>query len=114
MTSQTKTSLSGQHLSNEVLDRQTVVDLLRDCEETIRTFDVRSLFLFGSVARNEASPASDLDFLVEFEGSATLDGYMGLKHFLENTFGCSVDLVTRKTLKPVISQAVLEDAIRVA
>ena len=87
---------------------------MRDHVGTIRAFKVRSMSLFGSVARDEATPDSDLDFLVEFEGAATLDGYMDLKYFLEDLFGCSVDLVTRKTLKPIISQSVLAEAIRVA
>lgn len=100
--------------SIKVLDRQTVIACLSDHLDVIRTFNVRSMSLFGSVARNEATPNSDLDFLVEFEGAATLDGYMDLKYFLEDLFGCSVDLITRKTLKPIISQTVLEEAIRVA
>ena len=103
-----------QALSKRVLDRQTVIISLSDRLEVIRTFNVRSMSLFGSVARNEATPDSDLDFLVEFEGAATLDGYMDLKYFLEDLFECSVDLVTRKTLKPTISKRVLEEAIRVA
>lgn len=105
---------SVKHLSSTSLNRQIVVSRLRDCEEVIRAFSVRSLSLFGSVARNEATSASDLDFLVEFEGAATLDSYMDLKYFLEDLFERSVDLVTRKTLKPAISQTVLEEAIRVA
>jgi len=47
-------------------------------------FGVRDLAVFGSVARGDASNASDLDVLVDFVGSATFDGYMGLKLFLED------------------------------
>ena len=63
-------------------------------------FGVRDLSVFGSVARDEATAASDIDLLVDFEGPATFDGFMGLKLFLEDTLGVKVDLVTRAALKP--------------
>ena len=47
-------------------------------EEITRQFGVRSLALFGSVARDEARPDSDVDVLVEFEGPTTFDAHMGL------------------------------------
>lgn len=93
--------------------RQIVLSRLRDRLDTIRSFGVQSLALFGSVARDEASETSDLDFLVEFEGTATFDRYMDLKFFLEDLFGKPVDLVTKRSLKPQISQVVLEEAIDV-
>lgn len=114
MVSKVDPLVSEKILSDKALDRQTVIDCLSKHREAVLAFNVRSMSLFGSVARNEATPHSDLDFLVEFEGIATLDGYMDLKYFLEDIFGCSVDLITRRTLKPIISQAVLEEAIRVA
>ena len=55
--------------------RQTVLNLLHDRLDTIHSFGVQSLALFGSVARDEATDLSDLDFLVEFEGMATFDRY---------------------------------------
>ena len=47
-------------------------------EELTKQFGVRSLALFGSVARDEARPDSDVDVLVEFEGPTTFDAHMGL------------------------------------
>ena len=93
--------------------RQTVLNRLRDRLDTLHSFGVRSLALFGSVARDEATETSDLDFLVEFEGAATFDRYMDLKFFLEDLFGKPVDLVTKRSLKPQIQQAVLQEAIDV-
>lgn len=98
-------------MSHQATDRQTVLSLLQDCRETIRSFGVSSLALFGSVARDEATEASDLDFLVEFEGVATFDRYMDLKFFLEDLFGKPVDLVTKRSLKPQIAKSVLAEAI---
>jgi uncharacterized protein len=93
--------------------RQLVLDSLSDRIETIHSFGVISLALFGSVARDEATETSDLDFLVEFEGSATFDRYMNLKFFLEDLFDKPVDLVTKKSLKPQITETVLAEAINV-
>ncbi len=77
-------------------------------------FGVRDLSVFGSVARDEASDQSDLDVLVDFVGTATFDGYMGLKLFLEDSLGVKVDLVTRAALKPRLRARVEAEARRVA
>lgn len=93
---------------------QMVLNCLQEHLDTIHSFGVRSLALFGSVAREEATENSDLDFLVEFEGTATFDRYMQLKFFLEDLFDKPVDLVTKRSLKPQISQAILNEAIYVS
>jgi uncharacterized protein len=77
-------------------------------------FGVRELAVFGSVARGDASDASDIDVLVDFVGSATFDGYMGLKVFLEDNLGVKVDLVTRSALKPRLRARIEAEARRVA
>jgi predicted nucleotidyltransferase len=100
-------------MSSQAVYRQTVLAQLRDRLDTIRGFGVQSLALFGSVARDEATEASDLDFLVEFEGAATFDRYMNLKFFLEDLFDKPIDLVTKRSLKPQIAASVLEEAINV-
>jgi predicted nucleotidyltransferase len=87
---------------------------LRQRGDVLRGFGVRSLAVFGSVARDEATASSDLDFLVEFEGAATFDQYMDLKFFLEDLFETPIDLVITHTLKPQIRQTVLAEAIHVA
>lgn len=69
-------------------------------EELTKKFGVRSLALFGSVARDEARSDSDVDVLVEFEGPTTFDAHVGLLMFLEDLLGCRVDVVTAKGLKP--------------
>lgn len=79
----------------------------------LRAFGVVQLSVFGSAARNEATQASDIDFLVDLEPK-TFRNYMGLKLFLEDLFGCPVDLVTREGLKPLLRQEILSEARRVA
>src|SRR5437870_9292950 len=77
-------------------------------------FGVKRLALFGSVARDEARPDSDVDVLVEFDGPATLDRYMGLKFHLEDALGARVDLVTGSGLKSRARPFVEREAIDVA
>jgi len=77
-------------------------------------FAVRELSVFGSVARGEATEASDLDVLVDFAGPATFDRFMGLKLFLEDSLGVRIDLVTRAALKPRLRSRIEAEARRVA
>ena len=79
--------------------RDRVVRLLAEHRQDLSQFG-KSLALFGSVVRGEDRPGSDVDMLVEFEGAATFDRYMGLRFFLQDLLGAPVDLVTRKALKP--------------
>ena len=90
---------------------QRIVDAHR---RDLEGLGVHSLAVFGSVARGEATPESDVDFLVEFTGSATLARYMDLKLLLEKLFKRRVDLVTRKALRSRLQPIVEKDAIRVA
>ena len=71
---------------------------------------MRSLSLFGSSARGEDTPESDLDFVVEFE-KKSFDAYMDLKLFLKELFARPVDLVLADGIKPRLRAAILRDAI---
>jgi len=96
------------------LNKNEILETLRAHRDELRKrFGVKSLAVFGSVARGEARPDSDVDILVEFEGRATFDRYMGLKFFLEDLLGRRVDLVTRKALKPRMRPYVEREAIYV-
>ncbi|MBN1652190.1 MAG: nucleotidyltransferase family protein [Deltaproteobacteria bacterium] len=96
------------------MTRQEVIDILSLHREAIARFRVRSIGLFGSVARDDSLPRSDVDILVEFEGPATFDVYMDLKFFLEDLLKTRVDLVTRRALKSYAKASVDKDYIRVA
>ncbi|MEM8721819.1 MAG: nucleotidyltransferase family protein [Cyanobacteria bacterium P01_G01_bin.39] len=98
-------------MTSQGLNSDDVLNTLSQNRQTIQNFGVCSLALFGSVAVDRATADSDLDFLVEFEGATTFDGYMDLKFFLEDLFNVPVDLVTKRSLKPEISQKVLQEAI---
>ncbi len=95
--------------------REEVLSLLKAHRADIQQrFAVRHLAIFGSTARDDARDDSDVDVLVEFEGPASLDGYMGLKSFLEDILLCPVDLITNTGLKPRARPNVEKDLIHVA
>lgn len=101
-------------MTSKQLNSDDILKILAQNRQAIQNFGVRYLALFGSFAIDCATAESDLDFLVEFEGETTFDGYMNLKFFLEDLFEVSVDLVTKRSLKKEISQKVLQEAIYVA
>ena len=87
-----------------------MLDLLARNRDRIRSYGVRSLALFGSAARSEATAASDVDLLVEFDNK-TFDNYMDLKFFLEDLLGRPVDLVLRDAVKPRLREPILAEAV---
>lgn len=83
--------------------------LIRNREVMIR-FGVKRIGLFGSFGRNEQTPESDLDLLVEFEpGKKNYDNYIDLAYFIEDTTNRKVDLLTRESLSPYLGSAILEE-----
>ena len=95
------------------MSKDKVLKLIRSHKKKLDSFNVKSLALFGSAARDESSALSDVDILVEFQDKATFDQYMKLKFFLEDALDCPVDLVTRKALKPRIRDSVEREALHV-
>ena len=94
--------------------RTDALAALKAHQEDLKRFGVRSLRLFGSVARDEAGEGSDVDLLVGFADSPTFSRYMKLRFFLEDLLGTTVDLVTETGLRERVQPYVEEDAIRVA
>jgi predicted nucleotidyltransferase len=82
--------------------------------QAARRHCVASLFVFGSMARGEARPDSDVDILVEFARPTGLFAFVRLKRDLEAVLGRPVDLVTREALKPQLLEAVLKESLRAA
>ncbi len=70
----------------------------------------RNVRLFGSVARNEAGPDSDVDFLVDLEPGRSLLDLGGLLMDLQELMGCKVDVVTETGLRPRLRPRVLREA----
>lgn len=96
------------------MQREEVLGILLQHQPALKDFGVKSLAIFGSVARDEARPDSDVDILVEFEGLVTFDRYMDVKFYLEDHLGTRVDLVSRRSLKHIIRDKVEKEEIYVA
>ena len=96
------------------MNRLRTLELLAHSKPTLaERFRVSRLALFGSVARDTARADSDIDILVGFDGPATSDRYFGVQFFLEDLFGCSVDLVTEKALRRELRPYIEREAIDV-
>ncbi len=95
------------------MTREQTLKLLAEHKEEIRSFRVKRLALFGSVARDEAGPESDVDVLVDFETPVTFGLYMGLRIYLEDLLARRVDLVTRRGLRPRARAYVERDSVDV-
>jgi predicted nucleotidyltransferase len=92
--------------------RAEAIEILRSQRTVLaERYGARSLALFGSVARDEARPDSDVDILVEFERPVGLFGLFELQDYLEALLGCKVDLGTNDSLKPRLRQRVLEERV---
>jgi hypothetical protein len=89
-------------------------NLIRDKGKEIlrvsRQHGARSVRIFGSTARGEASVTSDLDILVDMETKSTLLDIVAIKQDLEDLLGCRVDVVTESALSPYIRKDVLKEA----
>ena len=83
-------------------------------QELRERFGVKSLRLFGSVARDEASEKSDVDVLVDFDETPSLFGFLRLRGYLRDLLGAKVDLVTESGLKERARPYVEKDAVNVA
>jgi len=97
------------------MNKKEVLQILREQYQDLSArFGVDSLTLFGSVARGEAGPGSDIDLLVEFSHPIGLFKFIELKQRLESILGCKVDLATPRSLKPYMKDKVLQEAVRVS
>jgi hypothetical protein len=97
------------------MKRDQVIRILAGySSELYENYAVKSLALFGSVARDEARQDSDVDLLVEFSRPVGLFQFIGLQQYLETLLGCRVDLGTPASLKPTLRESILQEAIHVA
>jgi len=95
------------------MDRDEVLKILITHQKALKTLGVSSLDLFGSVARDEARPDSDVDCLVEFREKGGLFQLLRVQHYLEDVLGCPVDLGTQEALREHLRVPVLKEAIHV-
>lgn len=97
-----------------LMDRQQILLLLKSRKRTLKKYGVRSLSVFGSVARNRIRKHSDVDLLVEFNRPVGLFEFARLEIYLEKVLGREVDLVTPQALRKELRETILREAIRAA
>ena len=96
------------------MKRAAALEILTKSKPThAQRFGVTRLALFGSTARDVARMESDIDILVAFDGPATSARYFGVQFFLEDLFGCPIDLVTEKALRAELRPFIENEAVHV-
>jgi uncharacterized protein len=111
-TAQSETIRSKRVIDGPMSERDEILAVLRAALPDLRQrWPIRSLALFGSVARGDASAASDIDILVEFERPLGLSAFIALEASLAGLTGRRVDLVSRAALKPRIGRRILGEAV---
>jgi uncharacterized protein len=95
------------------MDKRDAIEVLRRHEPYLRERGIIHAALFGSVARDEARPDSDIDIMIEFAPDASLDifAYVELKDFIESLFPGPVDVVNKAALKPYVRPPAVADSI---
>ena len=91
-------------------NRAQLLQILQGNAASIQAFGVLKLGVFGSFARDTATPQSDVDLFVEFSAAKkTMKNLLGLSRFLEALLDRKVELVTPGSLKPYIGKYILEE-----
>lgn len=99
------------------MTRAEILDTLRAHQDDLRRrFGVVSVGVFGSAARDELRPDSDVDVLVEFDPDSHIGifGFVRLQRHLESLLGRTVDLATPEALKKHIRDQILRELVRAA
>ena len=98
-----------------VADLQGVLETLKAHEAELRQFGVRHVAVFGSVARGQARPESDIDVLVDLDPELPISvfEYARLKLYIGNVLGGASDVVNRRKLKPLVRDNILREAVNI-
>ena len=92
-----------------VQSKEQILELLQENQERIQALGVQRIGLFGSFVRDESTPASDVDLLVEFQpGQKSFDHFIELSFLLEDLLQRTVELVTPEALSPHLGPRILE------
>jgi hypothetical protein len=92
-----------------VLHKDGILRTLSANKQQLALYGVNRIGLFGSYVRNEETPNSDIDLLVDIQkDKKTFNNFLSLNYFLEDLFGKKVELVTTQSLSPYIGPHILK------
>lgn len=98
--------------TDKVYSIEEIKNTLKNEETFLRQkYSVNKFLLFGSYAKGEQTPDSDIDLLVEFQETIDMFEMVDLQDYLQNLFGKKVDLGTPKGLKSFIKNTIINEAI---
>ena len=97
------------------MKRETILTQLRSHRDFLRSeFGVQSLALFGSLARDESRPDSDVDILIDFDRPVSYFDLFHVEDYLTQVLGVAkVDLVMRRAVHPALRDNIFREAIDV-
>jgi predicted nucleotidyltransferase len=97
------------------MKKAEAIEKLRRQADAIRALGATSLYLFGSVARDEAGPDSDLDLFIDYDESKkfSLVDLVGIKLFLEDELAADIDVTTRNSLHPRLKDRIEAASVQV-
>jgi predicted nucleotidyltransferase len=97
------------------LTKRELKKILEENRSELQKLGVVSLAVFGSVARDDSSPKSDIDLLVEFDRDISLFHLFEIQHRLEDIIGVpKVDLIQKSAVHPALREQILSEAVNVA
>jgi predicted nucleotidyltransferase len=93
---------------------EAIAELQRHAK-AVKALGATSLYVFGSVVRNEAEDASDLDLFIDYDRDSRFNAFdlVGIKQYLEHELGVDVDVTTRDGLHPMLRSDIEQSAVRI-
>jgi predicted nucleotidyltransferase len=97
------------------VNKHEAIEKLRSQSEPLQARGATALYLFGSAARDELRPDSDIDLFLDYDPDKqfSLVDLVDIKLFLEDSLGIDVDVTTRDSLHPMLRAGIEKSAIRV-
>ena len=102
-------------MAHAQLSRDEIVTRIRKHSKALRAEGATALYLFGSAARDQARPTSDIDVFVDYEpnGTFSLLNLSGIRLIIMDEIGRAVDITTRNSLHPRLRDRILAEAVRI-
>lgn len=99
-------------MNNKIYSIDEIRNKIKENEAFLKEkFNVEKFMLFGSYAKGESTPDSDIDLLVEFENVIDMFKMIDLQDYLQKIFDKKIDLGTKNGLKNFIKSSILNEAI---